>query len=511
MSIPVNTNLAGYYYAQGEFARSRPHLERMSQLDQERTVEYQVRIAESYANEGRLANAVQEFRSILAKAPDNTRAMRGLAITRQFLGDEFTAKDWYTRAESINPLDISRLRLLEAQEDYEASLLLLEDLLQRVGNRRNPFVLAQLFRASYLSGDIAKATEYHRERLGYVNGRIEVEPNNSEQFDALLVAEYLIRHGEANGFDPGRGQEMLDEALAGLLALRAQGYAHPETLASLAVANAMKGNAIEALENLNEAVDRGGRDPVYVGHYAAIAELAGSQDMQAIAERVEAAVTDEVERLAGLTLEPYVELVERQPIALGREVLAGYAGFYTDSNILAHVRLDESGNLVISAGQRQPPVQLFPFAEDRFFTAIDKSATIDVGRDENGEITHLLFKVSGGVQRLKVAPAPPPAIELDRDILERYEGTYAWARPSADPTTESDANYWVGVISIDEDGVLWLDLDDQPALVLTPYAETEFFMPGFVGHFVFDVSANPRQASQVVYYKDGMVFEFVRQ
>ena len=511
LSIPVNSNLANYYSAKGDFVRARSHMERMTQLDPVRREQYRVRIAETYMNEGRLADAVQAFREILSNSPDNTRAMRGLALTRLFLGDRFKAREWYTRAEAISPFDVSRVRLYEIEGDYEASVQALEDLFTRTGNRRFPFALGQAFRASYLAGDLEQAAEYHRERLSYLNGRMDINPGDTQHFDALLVAEFVIAHGAAYGFDPDRGRAILDQVHAALVELRKQGYRSPETLASLAIANAMKGDVIEAVENLNESVDNGGRDPVYVSNYATFDALSQSPDSLALRERIASAVALENDRLAAVTLAEYDNSFEREPIALGREILAQYEGFYTDSNILLAMRLDENGVLTVKGGQQQPLIEALPFAEDQFFPSFDRSATMEFGRDENGTITHMLFRQSGGAQRFKVTAAPPEAIELPRSVLARYEGTYAYKRPSATATNESEADYWVGVVSVDDDGVVWLDLNDQPRLMLAPSAENEFFMPGFIGRFVFEFSASSEQASSISYYRDGMFYDFVRR
>ena len=79
-------------------------------------------------------------------------------------------------------------------------------------------------------------------------------------------------------------------------------------------------------------------------------------------------------------------------------------------------------------------------------------------------------------------------MSLDRAVLSNYEGSFAINRNHPEARIQTAWSVLEATVSIDEGGMLWLDLDTQPRLEIRPYSETEFFVPGFKtrGRFILD-------------------------
>ena len=131
--------------------------------------------------------------------------------------------------------------------------------------------------------------------------------------------------------------------------------------------------------------------------------------------------------------------------------------------------------------------------------------------DDSGAITHLLFNQSGEAVRFKTTKPPPPAIQLEREVLARYEGTFAYDWFTGSAEQRSAADTWTGTVSVDADGTAWLDLDDQPRLEIIPFTETKFYLLGFDARLEFVVHPATRQATQMKLTGDGTVFDFYRR
>ncbi len=507
MAIPVNNNLAFHYEYQGDFIRARQHFERVAELRPESAAQVRTDIAETYQAEGRLSTAIQNYRELLSEDASNIRAISRLGETYLLLGDMTEAAAWYARLNELASLNNSKYLLYEADGDYEAAMVYLEDYLVRFGNRQDIATLALLFRAAYLGGYVEQASEYYKERLALVNADIEISPWNPRQFDGLLIAEFLMQHGKDHGLDAATGESLLASARSALTSLRDEGMNPPDLYASLAVVEAMDGNASQALAALEEAVDRGFRDLRSVQNFQAVQALADAPQLVAIQARVQSELDSEVASLITLALAPVAEF-ERQPIELGLETLKTYVGYFTDGNVVAEIQLEEEG-LVVSVGQQGPRSRLLAYDTDKFFSPVFKGGSLAFGRDEEGIISHVEWRLAGDVDRMKVAPPPPPAVTLPRALLESYQGTYAWLRPGTSGDMEAD--YWVAQISVDEDDTVWLDLDDQPRLEMVAYAEQNFFVPGFIQRFEFVFEAEASEASKMIFKADGREMDFLRR
>jgi hypothetical protein len=100
---------------------------------------------------------------------------------------------------------------------------------------------------------------------------------------------------------------------------------------------------------------------------------------------------------------------------------------------------------------------------------------------------------------------------VDNAILKSYEGTYAAQRVKEAADGSADSDIWTGVVSVDAEGKVWIDYDDQPRLEIRPYSETEFFMPGFVGSMRFETDAASGTVNRMINTFDGFEYEFIRQ
>lgn len=510
MSKPVNQNLAGRYFASGDFVRARQHYERLMTLDEDQSIGFRDSIAQTYFHEGDFSRAITTWREILDDSPGDQVALGGIAHSWLALGDVAESRRWFLRAEDMVRFRRDMYWAFEVEEDYEGAIVYLEDKLKLDQNRRNLGTLHLLFRASYLGGDIPQAGRYLSEILQNLNGRFEVDPADRTPGENLLRATFLIRHGEEAGLDPQRGYEMVDEILAGLELLREQAQERPATLASLAVAYALKGDSLPALAALDEAVDRGFRKYDYMLSQPAFDSLRDSSDFVAITDRIETLLAEDRAELAQIEFEPYAPPEARQPVAMSREQFRKYEGYYTDGNVVAHFYVAEDGAYTAQLGQN-PPVATLPFAEDMFFFPLAPQMTVRFISDDSGKVSHFLVGSEGNTDRMKRIPAPAPAIRLDRSIIERYAGTYAYDRLSGKTENRSEVDLWAGKFSVDEEGRAWIDFDNQPILELDPISETEFRIRGFIQTFRMVVDPDTGNVERMEMRQEGAVLNFEPQ
>ena len=510
MSKPINELLADQYYRLGDHVRARQHYERSATLDPEQAVWYESRAAETHQIAGDHSRAITLLRRILVKDPSSAYALNNVAESYLALGDIAEARRWYSYAEDLNIFQRGMVWVYEAERDFDGAIVYLEDKLKLDQNRRSRSTLYWLFRASYLKGDLPLARDYMAESLEILAGRFEINPSDYWPLDSLLRATFLIRHGDDVGLDSELGHKMLDEILASLISLQEQGHKRPITYASLATAQALKGDSLEAFASLNEAVDRGYRNSYYILSQPAFDGLRDRADFVAITERIEGLLNEDRVKLAETKLEPYTRAEARTPIPMSRERFRDYAGYYSDGNVVLRIYFNDDGAFAGRLGQN-PPFEFFPYAENKFFMPAVRGFSIDFFADDSGQITHLEGKGSGNVWRMKAVDGPPPAVQLDRAVLERYEGTYAHDRLSRANENQSEADIWTCVISVDEDGRAWIDFDNQPILEMVPYSETEFYTPGFLGSHTFFVNPDTGIADRMEMDADGRVLEFYRQ
>jgi len=510
MTKPVNNYLWQAYFRRGDFVRARQHLERSVQLDEEQANALRNQIADMYYYAGNHTKAIELYRRILKDDPGNGYALEGVGWSYLALGDISEARDWFLRAERVNTWSQNMYWVFEAEEDYEGAIVYLEDKLSRDPSRRNLQALHFLFRASYLGDNLLLARAYISELLETLNDRFEIDPSNTDPLQNLLVATFLMQHGDADGVDAQRGRKMLDDIHAGLLSLREQGFRRPMTLAGLAVSYALKGDSLAAYGSMNEAIDLGYRNYQIVLNQPAFDGLGDSADFVAVTERIRKLMADDRARLEQTVLESYSPPAERQPIAVSREKLREYEGHYSNGNVLFHFFVGDDGVFSFKPGQEiaEPVVA---FAENLFFLPKASNSTFQFVANERGEITHVLYSESGATGRFKAVPPPPPAIQLDVAVLNRYEGTFVHDRLSRANEENRESDSWTGVIRVDEEGTVWLDFDNQPKLVIIPFAESEFYLPGFDTTLTFVINPETGNFDRINYVVDGTVLVFNRQ
>jgi len=366
-----------------------------------------------------------------------------------------------------------------------------------------------MFQASHRGGNLQQAADYLSEQLEMLNGRIEIEPSLINQADNLLAASFMIEYSEAFGFDTVRGYEMLDEVEAGLSSLVEQGSVNPFTLVNLAAAKAMKGDILAAQSLLDAAVDNGFLNQRFAIDYSPFDVIRHEAFFKNIVDRVSEEHRIGADRLDAMALPAYELPTDRVPVAISREKLQTYVGYYSNGNALAATTVAAGGGLTIQIGPLDP-ISLLALGDGSFFTPKDTSMTIQFFEDEGGEVTHLITMISGNEQRFKSIAPPPEPVDLSRQQLTRFEGTYAYDIPRQGGEGVVERDQWVGVIEVAADGSLWIDLDDQPKLRLLPISETSLRIPGFETLFEFRFERDSTQASGFTNRSAGRVIDFRR-
>ena len=511
MYRPVNNNLAYVYQRRGDFARSRQHLVRVDELEDENPTRYKEVIANTWYWSGELVNNIVESRKILAIDPGNVDAMEWLADSYLILEDIEESERWAEEVAAINQFNITAYNRHLASGEFDQAIELIEDKLQLAGERRDLGYIFSLFRAAYMGGQIETARSYLSEYLGHLGGRAEIHPQDFEQRGNLLIADFLIRHGNESANEPGHGSEMLDEILAVLTNLNTQGFVHPLTYYGLAMARTMSGDYELALEALDEAVERGYRDRGRMTIEPGLAPLWDDERFEAIILSVNDLIVTEQEKLTQVSLATYTPLSQREQVIVAREILENYTGYYSDGNVVANFFLDEDGQFRARYAQVARSPVLFANTEDEFYDEQTPADTIRFHSDDAGVMTHVIFTSRGGMQRFKAVEPPPTAIELEHAMLERFEGIFAAQRVTNAQDGGADTDIWTCRISVDEQDRVWIDFDNQPALQIVPYSNTEFYLPGFIQKLRFEEDSGTGTFNRIQWIGDGSELEFIRQ
>ncbi len=510
MSYYANLQLAYQYDMIGDFSRAIQHYDRADQLDDRDTSGFQIEIAWSLFWAGEYARAIEAHRNILVKEPDSVGTLAGLALTYLSMGDTSEAKRWDDRAAAIASQYREGYRILEAQQDYAGAIVYLEETLRLLSPRRNVGVLQNLFRNSFRNGDVVSARAYLAEIIDDLGGRIEVHPRGLLPWPHLETAAFWIMHGRAERSEPQRGRELAEEVHASLTAMAEMGWHRPGMLAALAAANTLLGNAPAAIARLNEAIDEGFQNQQLSLDNPAFDAIRDTPEFLLALERMERLIEDDKTRLANMELAPYVPPAKYEPIAVARETLRNYEGWYSDGNGMSHIFVAEDGRFMATWG----PDLVYPLlaiAEDRFYTPANSELTAQFFLDEQGDATHYILKSAYGDYRMKRVDDPPPVIELPRDVLARYEGTFAHDRMSGLQGERTAADYWVAEIYVDEAGKVWIDYDNQPKLELAAYSETEFQLVHMEAQYRFVIDPDTGEYNEFIRLADGAEMHFYRQ
>jgi len=510
MSFVVNQRLANLYDVIGEFPRAIQHYDRADQLDDKDTSGFQLEIAWSLYWAGELARAIDAHRNILVNEPDSIAALDGLARSYLSMGDTREAKHWSDRASAISSLFREGHRILEAQQDYAGAIVYLEETLRLQAPRRHLSVLHSLFENHYASGDIGRARTYLAEFIDDQDGRLEVHPRDVMPWSELAVAAFWMTHGDTATSETKRGRGLAEEIHATLSAMAEMGWHRPGMLAALAAADALLGNTSAAIVRFNEAIDNGYKNQELSLANPAFDAIRNTPEFLLALERMERLIEDDKTRLADIELAPYMPPVRREPIAVARETLRSFEGWYSNGNGMSHVFVAEDGRFMATNGPG-PAFPLLAIAEDEFYTPLSTDFTAQFFVGENGTSTHFLVKGAFGEIRYKRVDDPPPVIQLRRDVLARYEGTFAYDRMGDLEGERTETDYWVAEIYVDEAGEIWIDYDNQPALQITAYSETEFQLVGMEAQYRFVVESDTGEYNEFIRLVDGTESHFFRQ
>jgi len=511
MSKTTNGNLATELWRTGDFARSRQHLQRYAELAPENAAWAEKQIADRFRDEGRLATAVQRYRQKLAKSPSDPATLRALAGTHVLLGNLDKAKVWYEHAERLDPFSSEKVALFKASKDFDGMVVFLQDLLERVNPYEALPIVYSLFEASYLGGDIAQAADYLEQLLQFVNGRWEVNPWGVGQLETLLIAEFLIKHGDAYDLDSQHGAELLDEAHTLLADFFQPDSENPLVFTSLAVSYQLRGDALNSLDSLARSVEKGHRDLTFFHRFSIIDDLPETPRLAAIRNQMMALIDAEAELLATLELAPYELAEEREVKAVSRDALRDYAGFYTDGDNRIHAQINNDGSFTLDSHAQASQYTLLAFEDNRFFAAEFPALTVEFVRDDDGVVTHMMQSTPSSQRRYKLSTPPPTPINLAAEVLQKYVGSYSYDRASGPREARADVDIWTAEFIAGEDGRVWLDFDNQPKIEIAFYSETQFYLRGALGQAEFFFENSATIPNGFVIESDGQEMEFIRQ
>ena len=508
LSYPVNVNLAGTYRNRGDFPRARTHYARVDQIDDQNPTQWLEWVVETYYRAGELSRAVIDAREILAIDPGNVDAMRYLINSYVELEDGQEARRWADEAARLNAFAPSSYWLFVGRRDFEGLIAYLEDK-RIVGESTGNEYVFDLFQAAYLGDSIESAQTYANQWLENLGGRFEVNPAHLFQWDRLLIADFLIRHGDNSPGGPSRGREMLEEVLEALLATQARGFNHPSTWVGLSMAHAMSGNTEASLSALEESIDRGFSSRMRLDLLPQWDGIRDEPRFIELRDRVDAHLAQEASALANARLATYTPIDSGERIFLPQEMLQRFVGYYTDGNFLARVWLDDDGQLQGQPGP-QAPATLIPLTETRFYVERARQITVEFFLDDRGAVTHVMQGGNGEFTRMKLAEPPPEPVTLTSAQQARFEGTWEARVVEGTEGDVADSDLWTVRISRDDDEVLWMDFDNQPRRQLKAVSETELFVPWYIHRWEL---RNPGSGDEerLIMHLDGTELEFRRR
>ncbi|MEZ6083810.1 MAG: DUF3471 domain-containing protein [Phycisphaerae bacterium] len=152
-------------------------------------------------------------------------------------------------------------------------------------------------------------------------------------------------------------------------------------------------------------------------------------------------------------------------VKVDEKTLKSYVGYYELSpGFVMNVQVQNGMLTVEPTGQQA--YTLYPKSKTEFFL-IEVEAAGEFVVDDNGKVTHLIWKQNGAEQKGPrkenyTPPAPKKEIEVDPKILERYVGQYELI-----PSVKFD-------VTLKEDQ-LYVQLTGQPSFPVFAEAEDKFF------------------------------------
>lgn len=468
MSRPVNNNLGYNLPNMGRFAEARPYLQRMARLVPDDASMHLAFVANTYMEAGDLAQAVRGLREVIADDPENSDAVANLARTLLLLGRVEAARTWAERAEAMDPLDGDTVlaqvwTMLHAGQGADV-IPYLEERLNLLQDREQPFYIGLLAASAYVTGDIELARRYFDEFRALYGGRLPLEGND---WTLLTLARFAIEHGDPATGVPDEGREVLKETLR---AVRERvedfGFHHPFNHYLMAAGLGMSGQAEQAMAHLRRAVDGGLRIREQMMMEPIMAPLRGRADFQSLMAEIEQKVEAEEARLAGMTLPAYTPPPERVPVAVDRSLLEDYAGHYQraqTNDVPVEISLDDDG-LVWRSLEEERRYPLKALDDETFYTPL-RSDRYTFVRGDDGEVTHLLAREDGAVQRYKrIDFERPEVVDVPLAVLERYTGTFEFEQ--ADETL----SFYI------EDGRLFVKPRGDRSFAMYPRSEDTFFL-----------------------------------
>ena len=510
MSRVINSNLGNAYLLMGNFELARKHFFLADQVESAQALNNTNRIFQSYHDSSELARTVKILRDELRKDPTNLPAMDWLVLTYIALGEIDEAAIWDERRAALNSQHLTTgYRIAKARKDYSGAIANREEMLNRLAPQRPQFVLLSLFLTHIQAGELTAARRYLDEVLDGNQDRVEVAPRETQQLNNLIIAAYWIAHGDPDLGEPARGRALAREIRDRMTALEEADWRHPILYVSLAGAYSLLGDSRLAIESLNEAIEHGYRDQPLVLDHLVFDDVRELPEFSAARDRIDRYVAEELERLNEIELAPYTEPTRREVVNLPRETLDRYSGWFSDGVTLVHTYIAGDGRLFARRGQEEA-MEIFASSETEFFSPTENFYTSRVVSDDNGVATHFVVSGAFGEILYKRIPDPLPSIELPRELLARFEGSYSHDQLRGLDSVQASTDVLGADIYIDGEARVWFDLDNRLKSEIRPISENEFDVIGVDGTLQFNADPVTNTVDQFLLRQDGRQYRFQR-
>lgn len=429
LSVPLNVNLAYTYDQMGEHERAQRHWRGLVELRPEDAGAYRNELANSHHWDGNLVDAVRWSMAQLAEDPRDVLATARLVEVYTDLGERDVARRWLERGKRLEPAAVeladAEARLLLAGERFDDHLALVRGQVAAFERRLADMGLgpplglyARRAVAEHLAGNPAAARADFERALQTTE--VEEVPVVWENVDWLPFLAVVYREqGERDGFEAlvARVLEFVDARISA-------GIHTGDLHAQRARLLALTGRDDAVRREIETARDFGFLQIYYAAGLPGFAAPAEQPWWPAFERSVAAILERQRARLAGLALPQVPEPSSGIDMALEPGMLDRYAGRY---------EADKAGPLIVTrvpAGLHLlvPGVEnarLAAQSANEFFVT-GSSAVLTFAVDEDGRVTHALYRRGGADDRaVRVETPPERAVHaIPPAALDDYTGRY---------------------------------------------------------------------------------------
>ena len=495
MSKPINNNLAWGFFKRGRFPEARQHFDRLARLDEPNLGMWMRMAAMSYAEEGKLAEAVRGLRESLAISPDNEDALSDLATIYLSLGDLDEARHWASLASELDPLDgdtmNAEINVRVAARDFEQVVPYIEEKFAIQQSRDNPFFITLMGMISLIQGKKELAKVYFDEYLEFYAGNVYTSSNN--YWSSLWVTYFLLNHGQAQQHQLARSA--LVEIGENLQQAFDSGFVTPDLYYALAQLEAINGRQDESLAALQQAVDSGWRAQWLARVDPLLAMVRNHPGFFPLMQKLDATMKAELTKLKDMPLADYTPPARWVPVAVSESVLAHYVGYYRSGDHTTPGRFYINNAMLHFQRGDGKALRLLALSNTEFFSPLYRDRFQFV-KDQAGQVTHFVQYAAGGQKRAKkINYEPPERFVIDPALLADYAGLY-----------EIDGD--LVSVTADDEGLLVSEDGDRPRR-MWPSSDSDFFFDTSLVTISFPRQANG-SVNLVIVHLDGVDVEGFR-